>query len=64
MECPIETENQVANIDWRVSEQVSLDVFDVHCKILEEKMAYRVQQECERVQQQMEIDWSNWFLIV
>lgn len=38
-----------------MSEQVSLDVFDVQCKKLEEKMAYRVQRESERVKQQMEL---------
>ncbi len=50
-----EIENQVANIDRRVSEQVSCDVFDVQCKKLEERMAYRVQHECQRVKQQMEL---------
>ncbi|XP_058625178.1 uncharacterized protein LOC131536335 [Onychostoma macrolepis] len=55
MERLIEIENQVANIDQRVSEQVSLDVFDVQCKKLEEKISYHVQRECERVKQQMEL---------
>ncbi len=44
MERLTEIENQVANIDRRVSEQV---YFDVQCKKLEEKMAYRVQRERE-----------------
>lgn len=50
----IEIENQVANIDQTVSEQVSFDVFDVQCKKIGRKMAY-VQRECERAKQQMEL---------
>lgn len=48
-------EDQLADFSQRVSENVAFNEFENRCKIIEERMSYRLQRECDKVKKQLEL---------
>ncbi len=48
-------EDKLTDLSQRVSENVSFEEFENRCKIIEERMSYRMQRECEKVKKQLEL---------
>ncbi len=48
-------EDQLADFGQRVSTNVPYDEFEKRCKKIEERMSYRIQRECEKVKNQVEL---------